>query len=355
VTRGPVTGRASGLTLALLVFGFGSAGTPGSAHAQGAAPALLAFVSNEASHDVSVVDLGARRVVATIPVGGRARGIQAAPGGRVIYVAVSDDSPTIESSADAIVAIDVASLRVTGRIEAGTDPEQLAVSIDGRKIFAANEDAGTATVIDLRSRKTLSSAVVGIEPEGVAASPDGKWVYVTAETSNSVSMIDAHSAKVVGNVLVDVRPRAVAFSPDSRRAYVTAEIGGSLTALDTRRHTVVGTVPLENGGGKPVGVVVSRDGKRVFVANGARGVVSVVDAGTLRVVRSIAVGSRPWGVALSPDGALLVTADGMSDQVSIIDTKTLAVIGQARVGQRPWGVAIVAAGSRPGPHQGGAR
>jgi len=335
--------RGAAVVAVALVAGF--ALTVRAAAAQGSTPALLAFVSNEASHSVSVVDLDARRVVATIDVGGRARGIQAAPGGRVVYVAVSDDSPTVESSADAIVALDVATLRVTGRLEAGTDPEQLAVSTDGKKIFATNEDAGTATVIDLRSRKTLSSAVVGIEPEGVAASPDGKWVYVTAETSNSVSMIDARTAKVVGNVLVDVRPRAVAFSPDSRRAYVTAEIGGSLTVLDTRRHAVAGTVALEGNAGKPVGVVASRDGKRVFVANGARGVVSVVDAGTMRVTQSVRVGSRPWGIALSPNGALLVTADGMSDEVSLIDTRTLAVVGRVAVGQRPWGVAIVGVAS----------
>ena len=338
------TARLTGIVLAAC----GAFASDAAAQGSGGGRALLAFVSNEASHDISVVDLDARRVVATIPVGGRARGIQAPPGGRVVYVAVSDDSPTVESSADAIVAIDVATLRVTSRIEAGTDPEQLAVSTDGRRIFAANEDAGTATVIDLRTRKTLSSAVVGIEPEGVAASPDGKWVYVTAETSNSVSMIDARTAKVVGNVLVDVRPRAVAFSPDSRRAYVTAEIGGSLTALDTRRHAVAGRVGLEENAGKPVGVVVSRDGKRVFAANGARGTVSVIDAASLRVVQSVRVGSRPWGVALSPDGALLVTADGMSDQISIIDTGTLAVVGHVAVGQRPWGVAIVAAGGRDG-------
>ncbi|HWE44015.1 MAG TPA: cytochrome D1 domain-containing protein [Gemmatimonadaceae bacterium] len=341
----PRIARLTGVVLA------GCAAFAADAAAQRSGRAPLAFVSNEASHDISVVDLGARRVVATIPVGGRARGVQAAPGGRVVYVAVSDDSPTVESSADAIVAIDVATLRVTGRIEAGTDPEQLAVSTDGRRIFAANEDAGTATVIDLRTRKTLSSAVVGIEPEGVAASPDGRWVYVTAETSNSVSMVDARTAKVVGNVLVDVRPRAVAFSPDSRRAYVTAEIGGSLTALDTRRHVVAATVALEENAGKPVGVVVSRDGTRVFVANGARGTVSVVDAASLRVVQSIKVGSRPWGLALSPDGALLVTADGMSDQISIVDARTLKVVGRVAVGQRPWGVAIVAAGAREGSHR----
>ena len=306
---------------------------------------LLAFVSNEVSHDVTVVDLDARRVIATIPVGGRARGVQAAPGGRTIFVAVSDDSPTVETSADAIVAIDVAKRAIVARIEGGTDPEQLAVSVDGKKLFAANEDAGTATIIDLASGRTLSSAVVGIEPEGVAASPDGKWVYVTAETSNSVSMIDARTRRVIGNVLVDVRPRAVAFSPDARRAWVTAEIGGSLTVIDTRAHRVIATIPLENNAGKPVGVVVSRDGKHVFVANGATGRVSVVDAAKLAVVDSVRVGSRPWGIALAPNGALLVTADGMSDQISIVDTRTMTVVGRVPVGRRPWGVAIVGGGA----------
>src|SRR5690349_10593563 len=38
--------------------------------------APMLFVSNEGSHDVSVVNGATNAVVATIPVGGRARGIQ---------------------------------------------------------------------------------------------------------------------------------------------------------------------------------------------------------------------------------------------------------------------------------------
>jgi YVTN family beta-propeller protein len=59
----------------------------------------LAFVSNEASRDVSVIDLGTHRVVATIPVGVRPRGIQASPDGRRVYVALSDDHPNATRAA----------------------------------------------------------------------------------------------------------------------------------------------------------------------------------------------------------------------------------------------------------------
>jgi YVTN family beta-propeller protein len=177
-------------------------------------PPGLLFVSNELSHDVSVVNIATNTVIATIPVGGRARGIHLSPDGKRLYVAVSDDKPQLEGSADAIVAVDVASKKVIATYRIGSDPEQFAITPDGVRIYASNEDGGTATVIDLQKRKQIATLVVGIEPEGVAVSPDGRWVYVTSETSNSVSIIDAHANKVVANLLVDLRPRAAAFTPD---------------------------------------------------------------------------------------------------------------------------------------------
>src|SRR5881398_1590389 len=70
--------------------------------------AQLAFVSNEASHDVSVIDVATNRVVATIALGVRPRGIQASPDGRRVYVSLSDDRPNTTTRDDAIAVIDVA-------------------------------------------------------------------------------------------------------------------------------------------------------------------------------------------------------------------------------------------------------
>jgi YVTN family beta-propeller protein len=162
-----------------------------------AAQGPLLYVSNELSRDVSVVDAATRRVVATIPVGERPRGIQLSPDGRQVYVALSDDQPTVQSGRDAIAVIDVRTRRVVARYPVGTDPEQFGVTPDGATLYASNEDAGTASATDLRTRKTVATLVVGIEPEGVAVSPDGRWVYVTAETSNTVSVIDTREKRVV--------------------------------------------------------------------------------------------------------------------------------------------------------------
>lgn len=302
---------------------------------------VYAFVSNEGSADVSVIDLAAHREISRIPIGARPRGIQASPDGRRILVALSDDAPAAESDRDAIAVIDLASGAVVGRYGAGSDPEQFAISPDGRRLYSANEDAGTASVTGVAAGEVLATLIVGIEPEGVAVSPDGRWVYIAAETSNTVSVIDTRVNEVVASFLVDARPRGVAFSPGGGRAYVTNEIAGTVSVIDVAAHRVVASIPLDPDGlAKPVGVVVSPDGGRIYVANGHGNSVAVIDAGADRVVGRIPVGRRPWGIAISPDGARVYTANGGSDDLSVIDTASGRVVATIVVGSRPWGVAV---------------
>ena len=299
------------------------------------------FVSNEGSGDVTVIDARTHRAIARIPLGAdeRPRGIHVSPDGAAVYVALSDEAPLTESDADAVAKIPLPLGAVTERHSAGSDPEQFAISPDGRMLYASNEDAGTTTIADLETGEVLATLVVGIEPEGVAVSPDGRWVYVSAETSNTISVIDTEQRAVINNFLVDVRPRGVVFSPTLPRAYVTNEISGTVSVVDTEFHDVVETIDLESALAKPVGVAVSPDGRWVYVANGYANEVAVIDAGTNRIVRNVEVGQRPWGLAVSSDGRHVYTANGLSHDVSVIDASTLQVVATIPVGTRPWGVA----------------
>jgi YVTN family beta-propeller protein len=89
-----------------------------------------------------------------------------------------------------------------------------------------------------------------------------------------------------------------------------------------------------------MGVRVSPDGRRVYVATGRGGTVVVIDPATNKIVGSLKVGQRPWGLALTSDGKKLYTANGPSNDVSVVDTDSLAVRKTIPVGKIPWGVAI---------------
>jgi YVTN family beta-propeller protein len=77
----------------------------------GACAAEEAFVTNQLSDNLTVVDLATAQAIATIAIGGKPAGVAVAPDGRFAYVTSPD--------ARALTVIDAATRQVTGRIEVG--------------------------------------------------------------------------------------------------------------------------------------------------------------------------------------------------------------------------------------------
>src|SRR5262252_10609549 len=79
------------------------------------ASAFTAYVSNEKSNTVSVIDTDKFIVVNTIKVGQRPRGIELTKDGKFVLVAVGDD--------DTIQVIDVRTHEIVANLASGPDPE----------------------------------------------------------------------------------------------------------------------------------------------------------------------------------------------------------------------------------------
>jgi YVTN family beta-propeller protein len=81
----------------------------------------LVFISSLGGPDVTVLDAATRKEIKRIPVGHGAAGILMQPDGARAYVACSPD--------DYVAVIDLKSLRVTGHIDAGHEPDGLAWAV----------------------------------------------------------------------------------------------------------------------------------------------------------------------------------------------------------------------------------
>jgi YVTN family beta-propeller protein len=326
------------------------------------------FVTNEKSGDVTVINGADFTVAATIPVGKRPRGIQVSPDGKTVYVALSgtpvkappqldasgnpvfkkgsqagkdddDDDANTDKSADGIGVIDVASKKLTHKLNAGSDPEEFALSKNGRQLYISNEDVKTASVIDIATAKVEHIILVGPEPEGVATAPDGKRFYVTCEAGGDIFVIDSTTYKTVAQFKVNGRPRSVDFLPSGDIGFIPTENTGELNVIDTVNSKVLKTIKLP-AGSRPMRVRVAADGKKFYVSNGRAGTISAMDAHTYELLDTIKVGARPWGIALSPDGKFLFAANGPSDDVSVVDLEHGREVTRIKAGSSPWGIVV---------------
>ena len=81
--------------------------------------------------------------------------------------------------------------------------------------------------------------------------------------------------------------------------------------------------------------MVSRDGKRMFIANEDDAVTTVLDLDKRQVTGQVDVGVEPEGMAVSPDDRIAVTTSETTNMAHLIDTGSYAVVGNVPVGQRP--------------------
>lgn len=122
----------------------------------------------------------------------------------------------------------------------------------------------------------------------------------------------------------------------SRRIYVANESSSSVTVLDAGSLKVIGTVDPRNAWTHDL--ALARDGKRLFATNLASGRLSIIDTETLVTIASIPTGSRCHVVTLTNDNRHAWVANIAEDDISIIDTGTLRTLGSIPVGGGPTGL-----------------
>src|SRR5580658_5347822 len=96
--------------------------------------------------------------------------------------------------------IDTADDHVIAEIPVGKTPRGIAASPDGKKLYVSDQPNSALVVVDLASRTVAGSIALGESPEGVAASPDGKWVAAAVEISNSVALIDTATGTKIASI-----------------------------------------------------------------------------------------------------------------------------------------------------------
>ena len=114
------------------------------------------------------------------------------------------------------------------------------------------------------------------------------------------------------------------------KAYVGLFKDDAVAVIDTAQNKVLSTIAVPKG---PHGLVVTPDGRKVYVSSDGASTVSVIDTAADRVVASIDVGANPHGLAVSGAGSRVLVSGWGSNRALVIDTATDRVIGEVPIAQ----------------------
>lgn len=280
---------------------------------------------------IQVVDRGSGRVLQTIPLSAVFLGVVFSPDAKSLYVAGGNDDVIYRfdwRNGTATLA-DSITLAVKQKGRSGTRyPAGIALSPDGRTMYAAENLGDSLAVIDLASRRVVQRLATERYPYGVVVAPDGV-VYVSAWGGRTVSVFAPRGNGMLTEatrVVVGRHPSALALNRSGSRLFVASGSTDRISVVDTRAQRVTATLndasPAGTGeGSTPNALALSADETRLFVAEADNNAVGVVDlsaaasgssaaTGGDSVMGRIPAGWYPSAVAVDGADVLVVNGKG---------------------------------------------
>jgi len=215
----------------------------------------LAYVTNQGSNTIGIVDVAARTQIATIPVINPFR-----------VLIASANRGFVTTGGTQLYMINTASNTVVDSVTLDGASNGIALSTNNR-LYATVE--GRVHIINATSLDHLGVMIVGGVLQDVAVSPDDKWLYLADEN-------------------------------------------GSVRVWSVPGDSLVTSIPITSA----FGLELSPDKNLIYVGGGNR--ISVIERSTFEVLTSFAVGGTVRRIAFTPDGSKAFAAN-QSGFVTIIE------------------------------------
>ena len=252
--------------------------------------------------------------------------------------------------------------RLDAGTTAGPDTDSFTVAVsDGQQ----TTNAAVSVYVSPLQYATSASLTTGPAPSAVAVTADGR-MFVANTANWTVSVIDTATGKQIdaqpnnwfsNDIQVGPWPGALLLSPDGKKLYIANTGWLTVSVIDTTTYKAIDADPANwfsndiSVGSNPSAMTLGADG-RLYVANRGGASVSVIDTNTFKRIdtdpnnwfnNDISVGNSPSALTLG--GTALYVANRDSNTVSVIDTSTYRITKTLAVGKQPAAMALGSNGS----------
>jgi YVTN family beta-propeller protein len=218
-------------------------------------------------------------------------------------------------------------------IPLGDLPLNMEVSPTGKYIAITNNGQSIQTIelIDIQSQKKVDSVVIARSWYGLQFSADEKYLYASGGHNNQILRYELRKGKLVlsDSIVLGkpwperIGPAGIEIDEKRQRLYVVTRENKSLYLIDLKSRQVLKVYGLD---AEAYTCKISNDNKDLYVSCWGCDKLLVFDLDKQVWKNPITVGDNPNEILLTPDGKYLYVCNANDNTVSVIDLKTKKVI-----------------------------
>ena len=244
------------------------------------------------------------------------------------YVAVTNNGQSVQS-------IQLFDARQQKQLDAVTIPKSwygLHFSSNEKYLYASGGNDNRIWQYDVSNNKLKlrDSLVLGkpwptqISPAGIVVDDTKNLLYVVTKDNNSLYIFNLITKKIVAQFELPGEAYTCVLSPQKNILYISCWGCDKLLVFDTQSRTFKEPIGL---GDHPNEIVISKNGRYLYVCNGNENSVSVIDVNKNAVIETLNTalyadapnGSTPNGMALSADEKTLYIANATNNCLAVFD------------------------------------
>jgi len=237
--------------------------------------------------------------------------------GRRLYIARSNR----------VTVFDLDKGTVAGELPNTNGIHGVAIANDlGRGFASCGQDA-KVVVFDLKTLKPTGEVKAGTNPDSIIYDLSTSRVFAFNGGSSDVTAIDAAKGTVVGTVPLGGKPEFAA-SDGRGTVYVNIENKNEVLAFDSKKLTVKSRWPVSPGE-EPSGLAMDREHRRLFIGCGNKKMI-VMNADNGQVIAALPIGegvdangydsAGELAFSSNGEGTLTVVHEDSPDKFSVVET-----------------------------------
>ncbi len=250
-----------------------------------------------------------------------------------------------------------ATFPVLGTLHAGNRPEAMAVDTQSHMLYIAYESAGQVVGFNGVSGTVSWHSTLGDVATDVQVDSSTHRVFVAATSyqqhKSVLAVLDGATGKLLYTAAIPAGDDAIALDAQRSIVYVSSPDAGNVTVFTFANgwagagNTLQAQCTQLHIGPHPQGIVVNSHMGRLYVADIATHVVTVVDETTDKTLATIPVGDTPLQpLKINALSGNIYVVCSSSQEVDVIDGKTNRVIQRIPVSPYPEGIAVNTATGR---------